>query len=116
MSPTRNYSSPPPMMMDPTLCHYCDKNKLEPTDKYFLPSGIEVCKDCAARHSQGVKSQPSKEKQNQPAPGLKRSPNERTAEKLLEHMGRNKATRKRKQGTEPPSKKPDSTSPKGDQT
>jgi len=93
-------------MMDPTLCHYCNKNKLDPTEKYFLPSGIEVCKDCAAHHGEGVKSQPSKEKQNQAAPVLKKSSNGRTAGKLLEHLGRNKAARKRRQGTEPPIQKP----------
>jgi len=93
------------MMMDPTLCHYCNKNKLDPTDKYFLPSGIEVCKECAARHGEGVKSQPSKEEPSHAAPRPKRSPKEQAAEKLLEHMARNKAARKRKQETKPPSKK-----------
>jgi hypothetical protein len=55
MTPSRKHESPPPVMMDPTLCHYCNKNKLDPSDKYFLPSGIQVCKECAARQGKGVK-------------------------------------------------------------
>ena len=31
-----------PKMFDPSLCHYCNKNKLDPKEKYYLPSGIEV--------------------------------------------------------------------------
>jgi hypothetical protein len=27
------------------------KNKLDPKDRYFLPNGIQVCKECAARHN-----------------------------------------------------------------
>ena len=41
-------------MHDPAWCHYCNKNKLEPDEKYYLPNGIEVCRDCAARHSTGT--------------------------------------------------------------
>jgi len=43
-------------MFEPSLCHYCNKNKLDPKDKYYLPSGIEVCKECAARHGAGTAS------------------------------------------------------------
>lgn len=89
MSPSRKYSPPPPVMMDPTLCHYCNKNKLDPKDRYFLPSGIEVCKECAARHGKGTMS-----------------PEQRTTQKLLEEIARNKETRKRRQKAEPRSKKP----------
>ena len=105
MSPARKYEPPPPVMMDSTLCHYCNRNKLDPTDKYFLPNGIEVCKECAARHGKPVKSQPNKEERSQPAPRTKRSPKEQAAEKLLEHMARNKAARKRKQEPRSSSKK-----------
>jgi len=45
-----------PKMFEPSLCHYCNKNKLDPKDKYYLPSGIEVCKECAARHGAGTAS------------------------------------------------------------
>ena len=41
-------------MHDPAFCHYCNTNKLDPTDKYYLPSGIEVCKECAAKHGAGM--------------------------------------------------------------
>jgi hypothetical protein len=41
-------------MYDPTLCHYCNKKKLDPKEKYFLPNGIEVCKECASRHGSGI--------------------------------------------------------------
>jgi hypothetical protein len=55
MSAARKSELPPRAMMDPTLCHYCNKNKLDPKDQYFLPSGIEVCKECASRHGKGIK-------------------------------------------------------------
>jgi hypothetical protein len=42
-----------PKMFEPSLCHYCNKNKLDPKDEYFLPNGIQVCKECAARHGAG---------------------------------------------------------------
>jgi hypothetical protein len=87
-------------MMDPTLCHYCNKSKLDPKDRYFLPSGIEVCKECAARHGKGVKGGPSKEEQKQLAPGSKRTRKEQTAQKLLEQMERNKAARTGKKKTD----------------
>ena len=54
MSPSKNYEPPPPAMQDPKLCHYCHKNKLDPKDEYFLPNGIEVCKECAARNGKGT--------------------------------------------------------------
>jgi hypothetical protein len=41
-------------MLDPKLCHYCHKNKLDPKDKYFLPNGIEVCKQCTAQERQSA--------------------------------------------------------------
>ncbi len=37
-------------MFDPSFCHHCNVNKLDPKDKYFLPNGIAVCKECAERH------------------------------------------------------------------
>lgn len=37
-------------MHDPSFCHYCNESKLDATDKYYLPNGIEVCKECAANH------------------------------------------------------------------
>jgi len=40
-------------MSDPAFCHHCNKNKLDPDDKYFLPSGIQVCKECAERYGAG---------------------------------------------------------------
>lgn len=36
MSPSR-CTPRPPAMLDPTLCHHCNKNKLNPKDRYFLP-------------------------------------------------------------------------------
>lgn len=41
-------------MFDPIWCHYCNANKLDPKDKYYLPNGIEVCKECAAKHGSGT--------------------------------------------------------------
>lgn len=41
-------------MHDPAWCHYCNKNKLDPDEKYYLPNGIEVCKECAERHGSGT--------------------------------------------------------------
>jgi hypothetical protein len=46
-----------PKMFEPSLCHYCNKNKLDPNEKYFLPNGIQVCKECAARHGAGTAKQ-----------------------------------------------------------
>jgi hypothetical protein len=37
-----------PVMKNPSFCHHCDKNRLEPYDKCFLPSGKQVCKECAS--------------------------------------------------------------------
>jgi len=34
-----------------SLCHHCNKNKLNKKDRHFLPNGIEVCKESAERHS-----------------------------------------------------------------
>ena len=51
MAPSKQRRPPPPPTHDPALCHYCHKNKLNPKDRYFLPNGIQVCKECAARHS-----------------------------------------------------------------
>ncbi|HEU5409173.1 MAG TPA: hypothetical protein VFU48_15505 [Nitrospira sp.] len=31
---------PQDVTKDPTLCHYCNKNKLNPNEEYFLPNGI----------------------------------------------------------------------------
>jgi len=46
------YRPPPPTpAYDPSLCHYCHKNKINPKDRYFLTNGIQVCKECAAHHS-----------------------------------------------------------------
>jgi hypothetical protein len=50
MAPTKKSEPPPPAIQDSSLCHYCHKNRLDPNDKYFLPNGIEVCKECAERH------------------------------------------------------------------
>lgn len=33
----------PPVMAGPKLCHLCNKNRLNPKDKFYLPNGIEVC-------------------------------------------------------------------------
>ena len=41
-------------MHDPAWCHYCNKNKLDPGEKYYLPNGIEVCRECAERHGSGT--------------------------------------------------------------
>ncbi len=41
-------------MFDPSFCHHCNENKLDAKDKYFLPNGIEVCKQCAERHGSGT--------------------------------------------------------------
>jgi hypothetical protein len=43
-------------MHDPSFCHYCNVNKLDPKDKHYLPSGIEVCKGCAERHGSGTRA------------------------------------------------------------
>jgi hypothetical protein len=80
-------------MMDPTRCHYCNKNRVNPKDKYSLPNGIELCEECAARHSTDVQG---KEAQMQLTPESTRSPKEQAAQKLLEQMKQNKAARKRK--------------------
>ena len=56
MSPRKKYRPPPPVMQDPTLCHYCHKNKIDPKDKHFLPNGIQVCEECAAQHGSGTTS------------------------------------------------------------
>jgi hypothetical protein len=29
-------------MFDPSFCHHCNVNKLDPRDKYYLPNGIEA--------------------------------------------------------------------------
>ena len=44
-------------MHDPSFCHYWNVNKLDPKDKYYLPSGIEVCRECAGKHGSGVAKQ-----------------------------------------------------------
>ena len=54
MSPARRYEALPLVMLDPKLCHYCHKNKLDPKDEYFLPNGIEVCKQCTAQERQSA--------------------------------------------------------------
>ena len=54
MSPKPNPPLTAGKMHDPAFCHYCNKNKLDPKDKYFLPNGIEVCKACAAEHRRGT--------------------------------------------------------------
>ena len=41
-------------MFDPFFCHHCNANKLDPKDKYYLPNGIEVCKECAGQHGKGT--------------------------------------------------------------
>lgn len=45
--------SKPPLtagkMHDASFCHYCNVNKLDPKDKYYLPNEIEVCKECAEK-------------------------------------------------------------------
>jgi hypothetical protein len=56
MSPRSNDPIIAPTMFEPSLCHYCNKNKLNPKDQYFLPNGIEVCKECAALHGKGAAS------------------------------------------------------------
>jgi hypothetical protein len=33
----------------PELFHYCNVKKLDPKDRYFMPNGIEICKECTAR-------------------------------------------------------------------
>lgn len=63
MSPARKYEAPPSVMLDSKLCHYCHKNKLDPKDKYFLPNGIEVCKQCAAQHGAGTAKRHAKRRQ-----------------------------------------------------
>jgi hypothetical protein len=50
-------------MHDPAWCHYCNKNKLDPDEKYYLPNGIEVCKECAERHGSGYGNAASAESQ-----------------------------------------------------
>jgi hypothetical protein len=57
MAPSKQRRPPPPPTHDPALCHYCHKNKLNPKDRYFLPNGIQVCKECAARHSKSKGSE-----------------------------------------------------------
>src|SRR5215472_9028924 len=54
MTPTKRPEPPLPAMQDPLLCHYCNKNKLDTKDKYYLPNGIEVCQECAARYGTGM--------------------------------------------------------------
>ena len=44
-------------MHDPSFCHYCNVNKLDPKDKYYLPNGIEVCQECAERLGATAKRQ-----------------------------------------------------------
>jgi hypothetical protein len=41
-------------MHDPAFCDYCNVNKLDPKDKYYLPNGIEVCRECAEKHGSGA--------------------------------------------------------------
>jgi len=64
MTPARKAEPPLPAMQDPSLCHYCHKNKLDPKDKYFLASGIEVCKECAARHGTGTAKRQARRRQS----------------------------------------------------
>lgn len=54
MTPAKRDPIIAPKMFDPTLCHYCNKNKINPNEKYFLPNGIEVCKECAGKHGAGA--------------------------------------------------------------
>lgn len=54
MAPTRNIEPPPPEMQDSRLCHSCNKNRLDPKDVYFLPNGIQVCKERAEKHGAGT--------------------------------------------------------------
>ncbi len=44
MTPAKRYETSHPGMLDSKLCHRCHKNKLDPTKRYFLLDGIEVCK------------------------------------------------------------------------
>jgi hydrogenase maturation factor HypF (carbamoyltransferase family) len=60
MTPGKQYEPPTPAMLDPKLCHYCHKNKLDPKDRYFLPNKIEVCKECAAQHGRSDTSRRAK--------------------------------------------------------
>ena len=60
MTPAKKSEPPTPAILDPKLCHYCHKNKLDPKDKYFLPNGIRVCKECAAGHARGTTSHRAK--------------------------------------------------------
>jgi hypothetical protein len=60
MTPVRKAEPPLPAIQDPSLCHYCHKNKLDPKNKYFLPNGIQVCRNCAAEHGRGTSSRPAK--------------------------------------------------------
>lgn len=41
-------------MHDPSFCHYCNVNKLDPKGKYYLANGIEVCRECAERNGLGA--------------------------------------------------------------
>jgi formylmethanofuran dehydrogenase subunit E len=50
-------------MFDPSFCHHCNENKLDPKDKYYLPNGIEVCKQCAERHGSGTASRKARLRQ-----------------------------------------------------
>ena len=40
-------------VFDPSFWHHRDKDKLDPKDRYFLPNGIQVCKECTERHGSG---------------------------------------------------------------
>ena len=53
-------------MHDPAFCHYCNVNKLDPKDKFHLPSGIEVCKECAVRHGSGTAKRRTKLRNTKP--------------------------------------------------
>jgi hypothetical protein len=63
MAPAKKSETPPLAIQDPSLGHYCHKNKLDPKDRYFLPSGIQVCKECAAGHARGAASETAKKVQ-----------------------------------------------------
>ncbi len=38
-------------MHDPSFCHYCNVNKLDPKDKYFRPNAVEVCQAATSEAS-----------------------------------------------------------------